>query len=206
MRAVTFSLALAALAAGTVEARTDAPPLSDGWYVDEGACPFEGCAYGRDWKAGANIRLYDAPRGTRHIATVPTGGTAHAISGTVYTRPIPVTVASATTIETYSYTRRSTYVRRLQPGERLFLLTYEGEGFNIAWLDGQRVSLSIVPMHDLSIHRFRSCESPSAECWWTIPDGSRERESEWWVRLRLPDGTEGWTREIDNFSGVSLFE
>ncbi len=206
MRAVIFTLVLAAMTTFGARASDNSPPLSDGWYVDEGACPFEGCAYDRDWHAAVATDLYDGPRGTRRVATVSEGGTVRAMGGIVFTRPIPVTVVFANIIETYSYTRKSMYVRELHPGEQLYLLTYEGEGFNIAWLDGQRVSLSIVPMHDVSIHRFRSCETPSTDCWWAIPEDRRERDSEWWIRLRLPDGTEGWTREAENFSGVSLFE
>ncbi len=140
------------------------------------------------------------------MGTATAGDTVRAETGHVCTRPIPVIVVAATRLDAYSYNDRKTYLRDLRAGERFYLLTYEGEGFNIAWLDGKRLSVSIVPMHDLSIHRFKSCDTPSEACWWSIPLDRRERESEWWVRIRLPDGTVGWTDRIDNFRGVSLFE
>jgi hypothetical protein len=205
MRATILAFVLGAAMAAGVGVHADTPPLTDGWYVDKGACPFEGCSY-REWTVHSATPLYERPRGGHQVGTANVGDTVRAETAHVYTRPIRVTVVAATRLEAYSYTDRKTYVRELQPGERFYLLTYEGEGFNIAWLDGKRLSVSIVPMHDRSVHRFKSCETPSQACWWSITEDRRERESEWWVRIRLPDGTVGWTDRIDNFRGVSLFE
>lgn len=190
---------------GGVAAANGGPPLTDGWFVDEGACPFEGCTY-RGWTVDVATVLFDRPHGTRQVGIAVKGGAVRGETGIVYTRPIPVTVVAATRLEAYNYTDGKTYVRDLQPGERLHLVTYEGEGFNIAWLDGRRLSISIVQMHDRSVDRFKSCNIPSEKCWWTIPEDRRERETEWWARIRLPDGTVGWTTEVDNFFGVSAFD
>ena len=205
MRVLPFVLVLAAFGGFGPGAFAGGPPLTDGWYLDEGACPFEGCTY-RDWTVSVETDLFDRPRGAERVGIAAKGGTVRAETGTVFTRPIAVTVVVAKRLEAYSYTDKKTYVRDLEPGERLHLLTYEGEGFNIAWLDGKRLSISIVEMHDRSVDRFASCEVPSERCWWSIPEDRRERESEWWVRIRLADGTVGWTDETDNFHGVSWFD
>ncbi len=188
-----------------VEMAASAPPLEDGWYVDHGACPFEGCAY-RTWTVERDTMLVDRPRGNSPVGTAPVGSIVEGLTGVVYTRPVPVDVAHPIDFNMFDYAARSVRTVRLDVGDRLYLLTYEGEGFHRVWYDGRPISAETLDMWDVPPSdvgwAFSSCANPSAGCWWRIAPDHRLQAVEWWAQIRLPDGTTGWTSEIGNFGDI----
>lgn len=208
-RSNATAFAAMALAVGVPASATEpsGPPLEDGWYVDHGACPFEGCVY-RDWTVRQDTVLYDAPRGSRPVGTARAGSPVEAQTGIVYTIPIPVDVAHPISLDGPDafVSETSHLLDRLAVGDRFFLLTYEGELFNLVWIDGHLDSLDIGAMRDasrgLDVEHFRSCDPPSNQCWWRIPEERLQRQSEWWVQIRLADDTIGWTDETANFGNM----
>src|SRR5262245_56648353 len=106
-----------------------APPSP---FEDHGACPVEGCTY-REWTAKEKVAI----RATRQtsaavVFSVQPGENVTALTGVVITvRPGHVQFRERTTL------RSATGDVQVVPGETLYLLTYQGEGFTKAWLRGQ---------------------------------------------------------------------
>ena len=71
------------------------------------------------------------------------------------------------------------------PGDILYLLTYQGEGFTKAWFKGRLYT-------DVDVTDFLSgaCAGASPRCAGTLIERPR---SEWWVRVRSRRGNEGWS-------------
>ena len=189
----------------------DGPPLVDGWFVDVGACPFEGCTY-REWKTENDTVLYDAPFGRTTVGRARAGDPVDGVTGIVYVRPVPIRAAERAELELTLYDERvGDYVPSpLSPGETVYLLTYQGEGSFKAWTAGRLYhGFEFYPeMRDYSYEgglRITSCETPTPTCWWQVAPEYQLYEGDWWVHIRLPDGTLGWTNESGNFSNIDLF-
>lgn len=208
MRLVFFVLVLAAVAGAGRPAAADGPPLTDGWYVDEGACPFEGCTY-RDWTVEADTVLYSRPWSARSAGTARAGGSVKGLTGIVYTRPVPIEVAHSIDYETYEM-NVGLVTLNLVPGQTIYLLTYQGESFYLAWFKGRLLSLepSAGMMTELPDDGWgvSNCRPPTASCWWQVPPGRQRYESVWWAQIQLPDGTRGWTRQLRNFGNIDALE
>jgi hypothetical protein len=69
--------------------------------------------------------------------------------------------------------------KEIKNGDDVYVLTSQGEGFWKVWKNGRVIS-------DVS------------ECW----DEANIPESTWWVKIKLKDGTTGWTKSSENFSGI----
>ncbi len=195
MRLFTTALAIYALTASGAPAMAGGPPTEDGRYVSLDACPFECCTY-RDWIAESDTAVFESARSTVEVATVRAGQTVEALTGNVYVVPVPVEVTRKTTVDSL----------RFDVGETFYLLDYLGEGYQRVWLAGKPAEFdssemwdpdAIVTSHSAS---YGSCETSSDRCWWRIAPEHRRQPAEWWVRLRLPDGTEGWISSPENFS------
>lgn len=195
---------LLAILVAPARAETVSPPLEDGWYVERGACPFERCIY-REWTVNEDTILFDAPRSATIVGNARNGQSVEGRTGNVYSIPIPVDVIHPISLEgPDAFVSETTHIlRELSVGDRFFLLTYKGELFNLVWIDGRFDNLEIGQMRDLSkgygVDHFQSCATPSYQCWWQIPQDRLNRQSEWWVEIRLPDGTIGWTNEVNHF-------
>ena len=168
----------------------DVPINATGYFVDQGACPFECCVY-RTWTVLMDTVLYESEEFGTVAAVAPAGELVEGVSGAVYTKPVPVEVTH----------EHSPIIPggREAVGERFYLLTYLGEGFNRVWFKGRLFDVSIAPMLTHVPHRFVSCDKPSFHCWWYIAPEHRRRQSAWHVKVRLHDGVEGWTDQADNF-------
>lgn len=182
-------------------AGADAPaelPLEDGWYVARNACPFECCTY-RTWRAVHDTRLYTTQRSAEPAGRVTAGQRVVAVTGVVYAQPVPVDV-----IHDHSDSNGG----RLRQGERFYLLDYLGEGIHHIWLNGEVRDLDALGLYRIDpetqlsdVSRFESCDAPSVACWWRIAPDFRHQRTEWWVKLRTDDGTEGWTDQPEHFVG-----
>lgn len=171
--------------------------LSDGQkppehYVARDVCPFECCVY-RSWSIHGSVTVYDQPRGDTIIARVDEGDTVRGLTGNVYLKPRPVGVREPMTLDRG---RRSSRSIRAEPGDVLFLLDYVGEGYSHAWYRGDT--------YTVSSHTFQNhCPRPNDRCRgeYLFPDGD-EYDQDWWVKIRLNDGTVGWTNEVEPFGNL----
>jgi hypothetical protein len=164
---------------------TALPPMP---FEDPGACPFEGCVY-REWTATASVAVRRERRDSAPIAfRINTGEHISALTGVVVTRkPGRVRFQRAATVETESEPIK------VVPGDMLFLLTYQGEGFTKAWFKGR-----IYDGVDVSDYFAGTCDGRQARCAGTLLE---QPTAEWWVRIRNRHGQQGWTRETDKFDG-----
>ncbi len=150
-------------------------------YVDEGACPFECCSYGRWWAIG-QVELRTQPRaGAPVTGSVQPGDTVMAETGVVRTVPAPFLVKQA--LDGYS------------PGDTIWLLTYLGEGFFKVWDGGEvrELELEFSPYGGSPGARCEHCEHGEL---------LTPHESEWWVRITTAAGVSGWTRGTESFDGM----
>jgi|CXWL01.1.fsa_nt_gi hypothetical protein len=143
------------------------PPIP---FVDKGACPFECCTY-RDWTVDKATTIRSAMRDSSPVAfRLRKGERMKGLTGVVITsQPGEVRVLKQTKIGRYT----------AKPGDTLYLLTYQGEGFHKVWFKGR---ISSEETYDTAL--FRQISEPKAV---------------WWVKVRNSRGQIGWSREPDNF-------
>ncbi len=93
---------------------------------------------------------------------------------------------------------------RFHIGDRVYLLTYLGEGWMKVWFKGNIYAENLMFIRSWrpeSDDRWPSCVHPSAECWGRI----EEREPmDWWVHVKTSRGLTGWTNQVDHFAGKDL--
>ena len=163
------------------------PPVP---FEDAGACPFEGCVY-REWTAKAVVivrveRRRDAPVSF----SLQAGEKVTALTGVVVTlRPGRVEFRQPKTLNT------STKPIRIEPGQTLYLLTYQGEGFTKAWFNG-----ALYRDVDASDFLNAVCDFQPDRCTGRVVE---RWQSEWWVNVRTRSGRLGWTNEPEKFDGKS---
>lgn len=168
-------------------AADDRPPLP---WITKDICPFECCQYG-DWSVEKDTMLYRALGDKEPVGRAMQGSTVEAVTGDVYvSEAVPIVVVDEIEIREYSRDKRTvTFV----PGDLLFFLFYTGEGWGRAWGDGREL---IVESSDVQ----NQCPHPSRRCWGEYLEPIHEPpQLGWWVQIRLPDGTLGWTAETHHF-------
>jgi hypothetical protein len=145
-------------------------------YVAKGACPFECCRFG-DWTVLEGTDLVAAPGSTRVVGAAPKGSRVIALTGEVHLKPEPIAVLMKGDL----------------PKDTIaFVLDYEGEGYAHVYTQGRIVSVPLA----YADYCFKISES----CWGETLLPSKERtEPVWWVKIKLADGTVGWTNRADHF-------
>jgi hypothetical protein len=162
----------------------DGPPVP---FEDAGACPFELCTYG-DWTARRAVVVRQERRlGSPIVFRVARGEKVTAITGVVVTLEAG-RVRFRVRHEMDSRTGRLV----VMPGQILYLLTYQGEGFTKAWFGGRLYD-------ELDGTEFfnAACEDDPGRCAGRIVVQPRR---EWWAQLRNAAGQVGWTNEAETFS------
>ena len=173
--------ALVALTVGAAQmaaqrAATSGPPIP---YEDIGACPFEGCTY-RDWIANGPVTVLTDRRADSPAAfTLAKDDHLTAITGIVITmKPGRVTFRKAAEMSS------SAGMLRVEPGDTLYLLTYQGEGQSVAWFKGRLYDwVDGSEFINGLCGRGRVCNGTIVE----MP------QSVWWIRIRSRQGLTGWT-------------
>ena len=158
---------------------TDRPSDS---YVAEGACPFECCSY-RKWSVLEDTPLVAMPGSRERVALARKDTHVQGLTGEVHVVPVPVGVVYPE--PAYSPTAS------IPKGAIVFLLDHLGEGIGRVWYKGQ--------VHEMSTSGEvqEHCPHPGDGCWGeALNAGALMREADWWVKVRLEDGSEGWTRDI----------
>ncbi|MEO8313495.1 MAG: hypothetical protein ABI645_01760 [Pseudomonadota bacterium] len=170
----------------------DDPPVP---YEDVGGCPFEGCTY-RTWQANAAIEIHLEPRNSSPIvATVAKLERVRALTGEVVTiKPGRVQFDKPQRLDTASGPIN------ILPGQTLFLLTYQGEGFTKAWFN--RRLYNSVDVSGITWANGRCGFSDPERC---AGHEVEKYETEWWVQVRTASGQVGWTRETEKFDGKDAF-
>jgi len=104
-------------------------------FEDAGACPFELCTYG-DWTARrAVVARRERRRGSPVVFRVARGEKVTAITGVVITLE-----AGRVRFRVRHEMPSRSGPLVVMPGQTLYLLTYQGEGFTKAWFDGRIVA------------------------------------------------------------------
>jgi len=161
------------------------PPVP---FEDVGACPFEGCVY-RTWTANKAVAVRAARRlnapvsfnlRAREKVTAITGVVITVKAGRVQFREPRNLSSSDGTIH-------------IVPGQTLYLLTYQGEGFTKAWFN-DRIYRDV----DTADFFNGVCDFDPSRCAGKIIEKSR---TEWWVKIRDRAGRVGWTHEPSKFDG-----
>jgi hypothetical protein len=158
-------------------------------YVDLGACPFEGCAYG-EWTSTDSVKV----RRERHrkspvVFDLAMGDKVTAVTGAVVVlRPGRVEFTSPARLSSLDG------MFRVAAGDTLFLLAYTGEGFTNAWFNG-RIYRGVDGA--ASFFDVRCTEEP-ARCAGRVVEPPL---TQWWVQLRATDGRTGWSDEPEKFAG-----
>ncbi len=158
-----------------------AQALAQDTFIDEGACPGEGCVYGESWVARSRVRLHNAPNLSAPFAgTVLAGEAVQTVSGEVHTRPGRFIIHRSHD--------------EFAPGDEVFLYTYLGEGWFRLRHNGllKVADLGFSPWGGTSGKR---CELDS-RCWGSL---QQELYFEWWVKVRTEEGLEGWTLDASDF-------
>jgi hypothetical protein len=167
------------------QGRAEPPPVP---FEDAGACPFEGCVY-REWTAKRPVIVRTARRRDAPVAfRLQAAEKITAVTGIVTTlKAGRVQFREARDISTGSGTIH------IEPGETLYLLTYQGEGYTKAWFNGRLY-------RDVDTVEFYNgvCDLRPERCAGKIIEKS---ETEWWVQVRNRSGTVGWTNEPEQFDG-----
>lgn len=142
-------------------------------YYDRGACPFECCTY-REWSVVKPTAIRKAMNDTSPIvARLKTGEKVKGMTGVVITtEPGIVEALKRTTVGNM----------RVKPGERVYVLTNQGEGFAKVWFKGRVVQGE---PYDESIFKL-----------------IRPAKSVWWVKIKDRRGKIGWSRLPENFDNV----
>ena len=112
------------------------------------------------------------------------------LTGNVYLTPIPVAVV----YPSQSYDPN----RPVLKGEIVFLLDYMGGGFQRVWHNDVVTSMST------SGEIQTMCPFPDKGFWgeYLVSKQKVNQEHEWWVKVRLSDGTEGWTNKTRAFDNM----
>ena len=178
--AAAAAIALAALVSSGV--RAGPADLHPTVYVDEGACPGEGCSYGA-WRVERDTVLLDKPRrGAKVVAHLRRGEAVTALTGQVTTVPARFVVKRD----------RGDFLR----GDAFWVYTYLGEGYFKIWHDGR------MQEDDLGFSPFPGgtagdrCQDSVESCWGAL---DRPLQMTWWFKIRDDHGIEGWSKDDESF-------
>lgn len=177
-----FEKCIAVTPRGSADAE-DKPSLP---YIDEGACPFECCVY-RNWTAKETIDAYREPKDAASVAfKIEKGDTLNAETGFVSTRECGIDKIVKPIALGYDKENKSGEpLLDLQPGDLLYTLHYDGEGYDIFWFEGKLY-------RDQIAREKPDSDPPPGNISFQVL--SRPR-STWWVKVKRNDGEIGWVKD-----------
>jgi hypothetical protein len=147
--------------------------------MDKNACPFEGCQFGA-WTATDNVQLFSRwTEDRKPVTTISKGEEVTAITG-VHITLKPSEIQVTMSMPDYG----------LKPGDIVYGYMYKGEGVFSAWFNGYWVE-DFDGSGVAGAGCNRNCNAKLL----------REGRVEWWVQVKMKDGTTGWTRDTDRFDG-----
>lgn len=151
-------------------------------YVAKEACPFECCTF-REWTVEQEIPLYRAPGGEPLGRKLSPGDKALGLTGEVHLEPHPMLAGVAFAAEESFDSDKQV---QIPAGAIVFQLDYVGEGFANFWYRGRTF-----------VAEMAQCLVTGPDCWGEAiePAAAAEPRHDWWVKVRLADGTEAWARD-----------
>ena len=148
--------------------------------IDDNACPFEGCTFGK-WIVNRDSAIFSSWKDDRKpVFTLKKGQVVTGLTGVHITyepdhiqvlKPIPEL--------------------RLQPGDIIFRYMYRGEGFADIWAKGQWKK-----EYDCSFITEKNGSGCSGDCAAKVISEGRKH---WWVRLETAQGSIGWAKAEGQF-------
>ncbi len=157
-------------------------------FFDWGACPFEGCTYGK-WTAKKVVDVFDTWKPSRkRIATLPTKTVVTGLSGLVITyKPGVIRLNSDLPQD------------GLQHGDTILTYTYRGEGLSAVWFKGRFYS-----EYDISFAKWPDGSGClGTDCAGTYVDLG---EKVWWAKVKMRPGRLGWVNMNEaEFGGIDRF-
>lgn len=173
-------------ASGTQDHSPERPSVP---YEDYGACPFECCTY-RTWTVEADTDILSDRRDDAAVAfRVRRGERVQGVTGVVVTSKL-----GRAEVRRYVTIGIGPDPIKVQPGDRVFILHYVGEGYWRFWVRG-RVDDDQLP--DAESECASDAGEPS-ECAIQITETP---QTTWWVNIRRGD-REGWTRQVEHFGNI----
>ena len=164
-----------ALAALPVASRPPSP------FIAEGACPFECCTF-REWTVEQPIELYAAPAGAPLGRKLSPGGKVLGLTGEVHLEPRPMRAGIGFEADASFDSDEKV---KIPAGALVFQLDHLGEGFARFWYGGKTF-----------VAELTQCIAFGPDCWGEALDpGAPPPVHQWWVKVRLSDGTEAWARD-----------
>jgi hypothetical protein len=148
-------------------------------WLDWGACPFECCTY-RKWTATAPLRILKSRQRDAPVAfKLKQGEEIEGLTGVVITTRVG---------EARIFRPSELGKQRLTvvPGDTVYILHYEGEGYSKFWFRGRIDSEQIPDIED---------SAPDSELDLRIV---RRPETTWWVKVKNSSGQVGWTDDTEH--------
>jgi hypothetical protein len=150
-------------------------------FIDDPACPGEGCSLEGKWKVQKETILRAKPDSkSKVVGKCRVGSEVAALTGQVHT------VAGKFTIKKKH--------EHFSPGDVIWVYTYLGEGEFKIWFDG-KFSEEVLGFSPWGGSAGSRCEV-AKECWGEL---ERKLKFTWWVQIQNADGVMGWTHEVGNF-------
>jgi hypothetical protein len=181
---------------GTV--RPSPPPPAS--YVDAGACPGEGCKYNDVWTMEEPTPVHPARGSAQTAFVLAKGQKVTTVSGVVITKPGRIQILHPISIPEIGV---------IDSGE-IEVLTYRGEGFWKAWINGKLIDAVQIT----NILTSMTCDLSEAPCkdkleakWIAGPIAGKMLElpkPAWWVQIKDRTGRTGWIEQSGpTWSGVN---
>lgn len=167
-------------------AKTSVEPRPPMAYVARGACPFECCGFG-SWSVLEDTDLFDSPGGNLIVGRAMKQQRVQGITGEVHLKPLPVMVRFSSPAGFHA-----------EEGAIVYLLDNLGEGYGHVWKGGTIVESEI---HSVS----ENCTFPGPGCWGEFvnpQDAGQRGQGIWWVKVKIPGGTAGWTKQAGHFRDI----
>lgn len=153
------------------------PPVVNGYYEAQDACPFEGCQLG-DLLATAPIDLRGEPNRAAPIVAAVSAGEWVSVGRSIDRfRPVRGIVVAAHEVQAYERTIR------LEAGDVIYVLDSYGEGFHLLWRRGDTWQGEPNDDGDAIRYEWPSNQQRAAD------DAA---SAGWWIEVRRDNGESGW--------------
>ena len=165
---VVILMAIILLLSVTSHAQDERPETP---YIQYNVCPFECCQFGT-WTARSLLKAHKREDDNTAIAfTIKPGEKFIALEGNVHIVKLGMLILEKT-------------VGNFIKGDKIYILTYRGEGFYDLWYKGEVLDL----------------EAENLDKVWANSKIVNYPEFIWWVLVKNKDGKQGWLRLKNNMS------
>jgi len=184
--------------AGEVEQHPHKP------YITYDTCPFECCTYG-NWRVAKRLPLREAASADSSIIQyLEEGVWVEALTGDVHTSQLGeiriisdkdlMSVGDMDGVYIVAVAELYDSIVFKDPSI-VYIYSPLGEGDYNAWYKGRFYLVGIEETSSKFYLNYMTGKSASFGVW------AKKIVSEWWVKIRMRDGTIGWTKDVGNFEG-----